>query len=332
MSILQSELKWYKSKEMSDQGTNGGLMSPTVSVSNVKNNIWPDVTNAERIAGSTKYRKVHVKVDNSENLPLQDAKFYLDRYTAGADSVMLFAGTHSDIQSDLSGSERVYGAGQLNADVSSGATVISVLTEGVAYNMFQAGDVIRVSNKTDINDATGTEEFVTIGSAPSYVGDVATITLSPALDNSYVGTETRVSSVISAGVIESGYSGLSAVSAGGAMDDTNFPISVPNISGVYDDWTLTFTSGTAFNIIGARTGAVGSGSILTTAAPNNPDYSLPFFSIPSGMWGGTWQAGDSVSFHTDPASFPVWYKRVVPAGATSLTGNEAVAVLDGEST
>jgi hypothetical protein len=51
----------------------------------------------------------------------------------------------------------------------------------------------------------------------------------------------------------------------------------------------------------------------------------------SAGFGGTFLAGDLITFTTHPAAVPIWLRRDVPAGAANLTTNEAVIVLDGET-
>jgi hypothetical protein len=49
-------------------------------------------------------------------------------------------------------------------------------------------------------------------------------------------------------------------------------------------------------------------------------------------FGGTWQTNDTITFATTPATYPIWYKRVVPPGAASFSANKVIVVVDGEST
>ena len=49
MSIIASELKLYSSAVANDTTANGGVMSIAEIVGGVKNNVWPDVPQAERV-------------------------------------------------------------------------------------------------------------------------------------------------------------------------------------------------------------------------------------------------------------------------------------------
>lgn len=331
MSILNTELKAYRAQNHNDTSTNGGLLSGTELVSGVKNNVWPDALQAELASGSTKYRKVFLKVNNAENIDLQNAKAYIENFTPGEDRVLCFLGTASDIQSDIT-TPRLFGAGQLNADVIATATTIAVSVEDAADDIFQDGDTIRISDKTDINDGEGTAEFVTISGVPSYAGNIATITLATGLISPYVAINTRVASVIDGGTVGTTNTTPVVVSAGGTVDDTNMV--VENIGSVDDDWTLTFTSSTNFTITRANPGAGDdslTGTTQSITAPVNQVTGTPYFTIQTIFFSGSFLTGDTVDFTTTSATLPIWEQRVIPIGTSSLTANSVKLVLQGES-
>ena len=336
MSIVASELVWRTSVEMSDAGTNGGKMTKTAIADAVKNNLWPDVPQSERTAGSLKYRKAHIHIANDADLTLVQARVFVETYTPGEDSVVIFAGTHTDLQSGISGSENKYGAGQLNADVSAAATSIDVAVDtssgeaANSLNLFRDGGLIRISNKTDVDDTGGAEEYATITGAPSYAGDVATINLTAGLANSYLAANTRVSSVYEAGDVQASVASFVVTSAAGTYDDTTYPILVDHIGGVEANWSLTFTSAADFTIY--KDGSdIGAGNVGSDVQPTNTDFSKPYFVMDWNGFGGTFQSGDTITFTTHPASIPIWYRRRVPAGASSLSGNKVIVGIDGQS-
>lgn len=331
MSIQKSEIIWRHPQERSDSASNGGRMTSTAIPSGVKNSIWPDVPESERTSGSTKYRKVFIHIANDADLTLVSPRIFVETYTPGDDSITIFEGTQTDTQSSITGSEQQYGCGQLDADVSAGATSITVATEGAALDYFKDGMLIRISDKATV-DSAGNEEYVRINGAPSYTGDVATITLLTALDNDYVASNTRVASVIEASDIEASYSGFTVTTAGdGDYDDTTNPVVLDHIATVRETWTLTFTDSTTFDIVGDTLGNIGSGNVSGTTSPTNPDYSKPYWTLEPAGFSGTWAAGDTIVFTTDPAAVPIWYKRIIPAGAASLTGDKVIVGIDGES-
>ena len=331
MSILSTELKAYRAQNHNDASTNGGTLSGVEIVSGVKNNVWPDAPQAELDSGSTKWRKIFLKVDNSENIDLQNAKAYIENFTPGQDRVLCFPGTASDIQSDIA-SPRLFGAGQLNADVIATATTVIVNVEDGTDVIFQDGDLIRISDKTDIDDGTGTSEFATISGVPNYTVNIATLTLVAGLTNAYVAVNTRVASVIDGGTVGTTNTTPVVVSGGGTVDDANMV--VENIGAVDDDWTLTFTSSTNFNITRANPGAGDDSLTGTTAsitAPVNQVTGTPYFTMQTTFFSGSFDTPDTIDFTTTSATLPVWEQRDIPIGASSLTANSVKLVLQGES-
>lgn len=335
MPIVAAEIKMYRSASVNDGGTNGGRMSNVVVTDNVKNNLWPDVSSSERVAGSTKYRKAFIKFENAAGLAAITPKVFLEDITPGDDRMAFFPGTHTqaDVQSGIT-TPRLYGAGRLNANASAGATSISVVVELAADTLFLNGDVIRISDKTFVDSGTGNEEYVTITNTVTYAGNVATIPCS-ALVNAYTAaTPTKVSSIYAPGTIQPTVSAPVKTSTAGVFNLANTgsnPIVEGPVGGVYDTWTLTFSSATAFSVTGTNTGGVGSGTTASNFAPNNTAFSSPYFTIPSAAWTGTWLSGDTVTFTTTPSAIPVWLKRVVPAAAASLSANLVTVSIDTES-
>lgn len=331
MPILGSELKLYRSALVSDTAAgNGGLMSANEVVSAVNNNIFPDAPQAERIAGSTKYRKVFFKNTNSADLALLNPRVFLDKYTQGDDAVYFFSASQTGLQSDISGSPKLYGAGKLDANAAAGATTITVLIESAARQFFENGDVIRITNKLTV-DSAGFEEFVTISGAPTISGSVVTIHLATALSNSYAAADTRVANAMSAGATLAPVTFNENVATVGNGDLNFDAITLGNLGTVYDQWALTFTSSTAFTVEGVRTGSVGSGNTLSDLSPSNPATGTAYFTLPSSAFSGVWAAGDTATFSTGPASVPVWLVRIIPIGASAVAGNRFTLAIDGET-
>lgn len=331
MSIIPSEIHWNKSQVVGDGGSNGGRISAVVSANAVKNNDFPDVTLAERTTGIRRYRKLFVKIANDDDLVLQNARAFMQLNTPGDDAVTFFPGTQRDVQSSLTGSERLYGAGRLNASVVAGAVTFQVITEGAALNYLRTGDLIRITDKTTLADS-GNEEFHPATNV-SYAGDIATITIAaPGLANGYAAGVSGVSSVYEAGDIATSITPPSVTSASGTLNVATYPILGDNIGTTEQDWTLTFTSGTAFNIVGDTLGNVGSSNTSSATAPANPlESGKPYFTLPAAAFGGTFAPGDIITFTTSPAALPLWHRQDVPVGAAALSGNRVITGVDGES-
>jgi len=337
MSIQSTELRYYKSAIVGDTDSNGDRMSALEIAEGVKNNVWPNVPQAERVAGSTKYRKIFVKVANDDDLTLIDPRLFVENPTPGDDRVLIFPGTQTDTQVDLTGSERLYGCGWLDADVTVGATVFDVNVEAAADALFQDGDLVRISDKASVDAGSGNVEFVRLADpgGVTWNGDKATLTLAAgqSLSGGYSAANTRVASVIEPGDIKATSDGWLESSGAGTYDETTYPVITDSISSIEQTWTLTFTDATNFTCVGDVLGSVGGGSIGGgDFAPNNADFSKPYFTLVDSGWGGIWASGDTVTFTTHPAASSIWWKRIVPAGATSLSANKVVVAITGEST
>lgn len=331
MSILATELIWRRPAEVSEAGTNGGRMTATAITSGVKNNLFPDVNQAERTAGVTRYRKSFIHVANDDDLALIAPKIFVLQPTPGDDNVAIFIGTQTDQQSGI-GSPQLYGAGNLNADVSVGATTVTVLVEDWANTpIFADGMAVRITNKQTVDDVSGTVEYHTIATGGVGVaGNVITLTLAGAgLTYGYSASNSFVSSCIEPGDVE-GIASAPVVVNGGSYDDSTYPILPDWLGTIEQSWTGTFTSSSAVTIVGDTVGSLGSFNITNDIAPNNPDFSKPYFFINRLGWNSP-VAGTEITFTTSPAAYGLWYKQLVPAGAASLSGNKVVVGIDGES-
>lgn len=334
MSISSNEIIVRRSANVSATAANGGRMiaSNTALISGVKNNIWPDVNESERTNGSTLYRKVFMHIANDDDLTLVQARAFIETPTPGDDSVTMFPGTFTDTQANITGTERKYGCGYLNANAAIGANTIQVLTEGASLGIFVVGDKIRISDKASVSAAVGNEQVLTIAAGGiSYAGNIATLTTVETLNFGFAASNTRVASMLQAGDVKGTVASFTKTSASGTTDTVGAPITVDSISGIEQNWTITFTSGTAFSCSGDTVGAVGSGNVSSSFQPTNSNFAKPYFVIPAAFWGGSFLAGDTVTFTTHPCAIPLWLRRDIPVGANSLTGNSVFFGLDGES-
>jgi len=330
MPITPSDIQWYKSLTVADVAANGGRMSSLPSPSSVKNNIFPDITLTERTEGLLRYRKLFVKVANADNTPLQNARAFLQLSTPGEDNVTFFPGTQRDVQGSIAGTERLYGGGRLQANSSPGTVYLAVITEGAALNCFRVGDTVRVTDKSSVSGA-GSEEFVGID-AVSYSGDIATLGLASGLLAGYASAATQVSSVYEAGAVAPVVTAPAVTSASGAVSSDEATLFGSSIGSIEQDWTLTFTSSSAFSVVGDTKGNVGAGNTSAGAAPINSAFpGSPFFTLAGAAFSGAFVAGDTVTFTTSPAAIPVWYRQSVPAGAAAISGNRVILGVDGES-
>ena len=324
MSVQASDLKFFRSVTVSDVANNGGRMSTNEVVTGVKNNLFPNVTNTERLAGLTRYRKKFLKNEESTGLALNYAKVWVGRRTPAQDYIQIKEGTNTDAQSDASAYTSWSGSGTLNENITGGVTnSFDVL--------FDTSSGVNDGDEIHLDDGTN-EEFVTLDSTSgvSWAANVATLTIASAgtVINSYPITTTIVGSVIDLSVVNATTDAW-VESGSGTYDESTYPVVVYNEGTVEDSWTLTFTSSTNFSVAGTATGAITSGSISSDYQPvNGSSY---YFKIDTLGWGGTWTLGDTITFDTHHSAKSLWVKEVVPAAADSYTNNNPRIDVYGES-
>lgn len=315
---------------------NGGKMAYTQMVSGMKNNLFPDVSQAERVNGSTKFRKAFIHLNNISNTALTSVKVFLDSLTPGDDYVVFYPGTAVDTEASM-GTPSPYGLGTLAVSASAAATTVRVTPEQDAgyasMTPFRVGGLVRVSNQPSTGGA-GTTDWVTLTAVdyqPTYID--LTFTGTPLVNAYTAGAGVLVSSVLEVPTVVGTAGSINVASTSGLFDGVSVGNLVAHNKGaVADTWTVTFLTATTYSITGAVTGLVaGTGSINSDFSPANPGVANPYFTIKTLCWGGSWLAGDTVSFTTSPASIPIWYKRVIPAGANSLANNFMSLAINGES-
>ncbi|MCM8623732.1 MAG: hypothetical protein NFW16_18855, partial [Candidatus Accumulibacter sp.] len=285
------------------------------------------------LAGAVKWRKAFIHVNSAQDTALLNVRLFLDSLTPGGDFVVFQPGTQTDTEDQIVG--RPYGIGTLYAPIVGGAVQIQVSCEHNAeYATLQplrVGDMVRVSDRPSTGGA-GNEEWVTV-SGVSYGTDFATVDVTPALVNSYATSSTLVSSVLELPSAVAGVTGVSVISGGGSFDSATVGNLIAHNKGaVEENWTLTFTSTTTFTVSGNTVGILASpGSVSADYAPLNPATGTPYFTIKAIAWAGTFQMNDTVTFATQPAAIPIWYRRQVPAGTFSLANDFTSLAIHGES-
>jgi len=334
MPIHESDIVWRPASLVSDTlaTQNGGRMAYATIVSGVKNNLFGDVSQAERSAGSVRLRKAFIHINSSQDIALMNARLFLDALTPAADYVTFSVGTATDTEDQIAG--RDYGIGSLYAPAAAGDAQVQVLCEHngdyATLQPFQAGDTLRVADRA-VTGGSGNEEFVAI-LAVTYGADFATIAFEPPLAFDYGMANTLVSSVCEIAEVAGGFANVVTTSAAGTLNTAGGNLTAHNRGAIAEQWTLNFTSPTDFTVSGLLTGTLPlSGSRAADYAPINPATGAAYFTLKSAAFSGTWAADEMVSFETLPAAIPVWYRRRVPAGSGSFANDYCSLAILGES-
>lgn len=335
MPILDNEIVWRPAQLVSDTlpTQNGGRIAPSMLVSGVKNNLFPDVSQSERLAGAVKWRKAFIHISSAQDVALLNAKVFLDALTPAGDFVTLHPGSATDTEDQVT--SRPYGIGTLYQPANAGDAQIQVVGEHLAeyasLQPFRVGDLIRIADRPSTG-GSGNEEWATVN-AVTYGANAITLDLATPLVNGFGMQNTLVSSVWSPGNVGGNWSNFTVSSASGNFDTgTVGNLIVHNKAAIQEDWTLVFVNDTTFNLIGNVVGQFPTqGSTVADFAPINPYAGTPLFTLKASGWIGTFQANDTVTFRTSPAAIAVWYRRQVPAGTFSLANDYASVALHGES-
>ncbi|MBF0283584.1 MAG: hypothetical protein HQL51_03900 [Magnetococcales bacterium] len=326
MPIQESNLTFYPSALVSYQtaSQNGGVMAGTGKiVTNVMENLFPNISNSERSSGSGKRRKVFAKIETDPLIAALNGKVFIDKLSSGDDYFLLhFTGSQIDVESDLS-NPRHYGIGTLKTDVAVGATSLTVVLEHAgaeSLQPFKANDALYIAAKESYN-SNGNAEFVTVSATEvNYSNGEASILLAAGTKFAW-SAGANVASVITVSEVKPTAADFIVTSAAGTFTSTG-NVTLNGFATIHQTWTLTITDGAtgSFRLDGDTLGSgVATGNIGSDFAPNNGDFSKPFFTLAAAGWGGSWATNDTLEFSTDPAALPFWVKRVVPAGAASTS-------------
>ena len=321
MALDASEMVFFRALAHHDGETNGGRMGAQQVVSGVKNNLLPDVTQAERTAGVVRYRKMFAAVRDSEGGRLEQVLAHLTA-VASAYQLRLFAGTQRDVQSVIS-SPREYAAGALAENASAGDVEIAFdLADAAMAACFADGDAIWIGN------GSGGEYFRNVSFSITGTEVTAVLASGDQLASGYT-AGAAVASCLECDAVEALADNWSETSVAGTYDEVAHPVELDNMGTVEDDVTVTFTSATTFMVTGAYAGTLATGAITADYAPANPAGGV-YFTLRAAGWGGTWAAGDRVSFSIHPAALPLWIKQVVAAGAAAAAAETIPVQVAGE--
>lgn len=337
MGVDVLEVKLFRALTNNDLSANGGRESYNEIVSGVMNNVFPNVSHAERVAGTTRYRKIFLRNTDDEQFLLFNARFWIDKISPADDYFRLALGTPIDTQADVGGYD-FFGTGRFDAARTAGQTSIDVdFGDTDLDGVMAPGDKLYITNKKTIDDISHTEEFAEIDTI-AWNGSVATIGLVDPLQFSYavsyvdvITVYTRCAVYLELGDLWAYADAHVVTSASGTFDSTSKPVEGDNESTVEDSIVVTFTSPTNFLVAGIYLGSLGGGVIGSNFAPTNPSTGRPYFTIRSDSWGGVWAAADTLSFDIHPASGAIWLKEEVPAGAQSFSNNIVEVAFYGES-
>ncbi len=336
MPIISEDLKIFRSSVISDAAGNGGRMNAGAEVvSGVRNNILPNTTQAERTSGITRMRKVFCANRNDGDTALQYPYVYLLAETPAEDLAFLVLGDWRDTQADIDltlGQAWRGGVGALSVALDPGDTTVVVEFESVADPRVHPNATEAPEGNRGLALMEGSTVEVVEWTSYAVVGDTVEYTLAAGVTGTFT-TAAKVANVYAReeDVTPTVEDWTETADGDGEYDEAGSPLELHNVGTIDDDWTITFTSETAFEIAGLISGVVGTGNVSGDAAPINADTATPYFTLPAAGWSGTWAADDTVTFTTRPAAIPFWLVQHVPAATPSYSANETTIRFGGES-
>lgn len=331
MTIVQGDLKYFKSETVSTDSSNGGLPSEEEAVTGTKNNVWTNVSAADRTSGITTYMKLFGIPRSDSSDDLVDPKIFNHGATPGDDYIILIPGTKTDTQGTLV-ETTFHSTGALKTDIAAGVTSCTVTVENAAQTAgFHASGKIRISNQTDPSTSGDYETITLNATAPTVSGLDVTVYWDTASTNAYLAANTVVSSVYEPGTSSVSYGSIVVTSTSGTVDDSTFPPILNNTGTMDESITVSFTAATTFTAAGSRSGSHGSGDTSTDFTMTHPTNGKVLCTLSAGFFTGTYAALDTVVIPTVGNSSPFWLKRVVPALSSNLTGDQNITAYLGES-
>ena len=170
MAVTVNDIKIYKALYNNDDaGGNGGKIADAQIIDNMINNLFPNVTEDERVAGITRYRKFFVKNLNTENKGLVNWSAGIATPSPAADFFRVKPGTDTDTQADAASYTDWAGAGILTAAATAADTSITAV--------FEASDGVKAGDAIKISDGASSEYATVDTGGVSWAGNTATITL-----------------------------------------------------------------------------------------------------------------------------------------------------------
>ena len=78
MAITDADIKLLASERLNDASDGGGFMTGNVVSDGVENNLFPDISDADRVFGRVQMRKVYVAVTSGDSDTFMGAAIILD--------------------------------------------------------------------------------------------------------------------------------------------------------------------------------------------------------------------------------------------------------------
>lgn len=146
MAVIASDLAHLESE---DTDSTGGAITASGIASNVTNNVWPDITDSQRVSGITLYRKTFWKNNNASDAMLAPVMYAPTLPTNATFSIGMGVDDSADDDS-----------GQGNMTAWTGNAVVSVISDAAdtrfvnLYGLDNAGTPVPTYEQVQLNGTT----------------------------------------------------------------------------------------------------------------------------------------------------------------------------------
>lgn len=169
MAVTVADVVFRKSLTVTDTASNGGRKGQSLVVSGLKHSLFPRITNAERVAGKTRYRKQFWSNENSGDDTAHDVLIFFEFPSNAGDRFYMALGTQLDAQGNVvADSDLLWvGTGTLDTALSGSETEVDVLMENDDFD-FIPGSILHLTEKFMTGQTVDSD--VNIGDSVTYGG------------------------------------------------------------------------------------------------------------------------------------------------------------------
>jgi len=173
MSVTVNDIKYTKSRAVSDLSSNGGRKSNNVVISGARHALFPRVTKTERTNGVIRHRKEFWNNENSSDEIAYGVLQWLETISNAGDRFYLKEGDQTDVQGSLTtpatGQVPLWtGTGALNTVLSGGEVLVKLDMESDDF-VFETGTLLHIADKVKTAQTIGST--VAVGDSVQFIVD-----------------------------------------------------------------------------------------------------------------------------------------------------------------
>lgn len=150
MTLSNADLVWYRSLTGDSAG---GAISAVVITTAVDNNLWPDLTSSDLIAGGTRYRKIFVANNSGSDSWLKPVIWNTVAPSSMTETIGIGINSTDDADA-TAGSLTQWSANAIMQVLSDGADTRTLLVYGLNATAVPTSEIITLNGSTPVSSAT----------------------------------------------------------------------------------------------------------------------------------------------------------------------------------